>query len=82
MYIHTCTHTHTLTLAYTHNLPAPALQMLERALLCADVPVPYAHAWRDCYNQVRLWYCDPVWSHVEPHLANLLIIYTYIYICR
>jgi hypothetical protein len=31
---------------------APARHLLERALLSADVPVPYAHAWRDCYNQI------------------------------
>jgi len=33
-------------------LSLPALESLERALLSADVYVPYATAWRDCYDQI------------------------------
>ena len=29
-----------------------AFGMLEQALLCWHVRVPFAHAWRDCYNQI------------------------------
>jgi hypothetical protein len=29
-----------------------AQDLLEEALLCWEVQVPFAHAWRDCYNQI------------------------------
>jgi hypothetical protein len=32
-----------------------AMWCLERALLCADVLAPYPAAWRDCYDQVRVF---------------------------
>jgi hypothetical protein len=68
---------------------APAMHLLERALLSADVAVPYAHAWRDCYNQIifpivqaKFKSAGPASAGSAPSAAEALCLSTLLLLCK